>query len=204
MSIPPSKGELLSSQLDFEDIDGSSPVKKVDFTTAVQVAIPPPPALKASPVVSLPPLKMDARLKRNISTMPKKKERLTQTIAALALLALAIASALIYVYGGNARNVSALSYATLPQIIIGMDGTVARLQVSVQIDKEDGDWLKQHKKELENIFQKSISGMNPDDLRSSDGIAATQLALKQELNTAMHAEKVQAVLITELQVQAQE
>jgi flagellar basal body-associated protein FliL len=207
MSKPSSKGDLLTSKLDFENIDGASPAKKADFTTQQSAAkeVPDPPLEKKKPIAAAQSFtKTDAKLKNTKPVVAVKKDRLTQTIAGLVLLGLLIVSGLIYMYKDSSRNVSGLNYVTLPQFIVNMDGNVARLQVSVQIDMEDAEWLKQHKKELENSFQRTIAAMNPDDLRSAKGIAETQLALKQQLNEDARSEKIQAVLITELLVQGKE
>jgi flagellar basal body-associated protein FliL len=208
MSKPSSKGDLLTSKLDFENIDGASPEKKADFTTQQSAAnVAPEPQLENKKKLIAAPhsfTKTDAKLKNAKPVVAVKKDRLTQTIAGLVLLGLLIVSGLIYMYKDSSRNVSGLNYVTLPQIIVNMDGNVARLQVSVQIDMEDADWLKQHKKELENSFQRTIAAMSPDDLRSTKGIAETQLALKQQLNEDARSEKIQAVLITELLVQGKE
>jgi flagellar basal body-associated protein FliL len=208
MSKPPSKPDLLTSKLDFENIDGTVQAKKADFTTP-QAALKPVPESQGENKkrqTAVPPSakKMDAKLKSNKPAVPEKKDRLTQTIAGLVLLGLLIVTALIYMYKDSSRNVSGLNYVELPQIIVNMDGNVARLKVSVQIDMEDADWLKQNKKALENSFQKTIAAMNPDDLRSAAGISETQLALKQQLNGDVRSEKIQAVLITELLVQGKE
>jgi flagellar basal body-associated protein FliL len=207
MSKTSSKGDLLTSKLDFENIDGASSAKKADFTTQQSAAkeVPDPPLEKKKPIAAAQSFtKTDAKLKNTKPVVPAKKDRLTQTIAGLVLLGLLIVSGLIYMYKDSTRNVTGLNYVALPQIIINLDGNVARLQVSVQIDMGDADWLKQNKKQVENIFQRRISAMNPDDLRAAVGIADTQESLKQELNTEMRTEKIQAVLITELLVQAKD
>ncbi|MFZ6749445.1 flagellar basal body-associated FliL family protein [Undibacterium sp. Ren11W] len=207
MSKSPSKQDLLTSKLDFENIDGAEQTQKADVTAPQAVfksGTESPVENKKSPTASQPSPKMDVKLKSTKPAEPEKKDRLTQTIAGLVLLGLIAVTGLIYMYKDSSRNVSGLNYVTLPQIIVNMDGNVARLQVSVQIDMEDADWLKQHKKELENSFQRTIAAMNPDDLRSAKGIAETQLALKQQLNEDARSEKIQAVLITELLVQGKE
>jgi flagellar basal body-associated protein FliL len=110
----------------------------------------------------------------------------------------------IYLYTKDPYNASGLSYVALPQIIINMDGNVARLQVSVQIDMADADWLKQHKIEVNDIFRRTIAARDPDQLRTQEGFAEAQQALKQQLNAQMASEKIQAVLLTELLIQGKD
>lgn len=198
-----SKGELLTSTLDFERIDSVPAAGQqggsVSPETAKAVEKP------AKPEVKLPlPKKMEAPSRNRQAVLVKKKDRLTLYIAVFALVGMIVMSYAIYLYTKSPYNSSGLSYVALPQIIINMDGNVARLQVSVQIDMADADWLKQHKNEVNDIFRRTISARDPDQLRTQEGFAEAQQALKQELNAQMASEKIQAVLLTELLIQSKD
>jgi len=110
----------------------------------------------------------------------------------------------MYIYTKEPENASGLSYVALPQMIVNVDGHVARLQVSVQIDMADANWLKENKKEITAIFEIAVARMSPQELRKPEGFTSLQLALKEQLNQNMQTEKVQAVLLTELLLQDQQ
>jgi len=74
--------------------------------------------------------------------------------------------------------------------------------VTIQVDLDDQEWLEQNKKVIQQIFQIVVSRVNPLDLRTPEGFQAMQLELKDEINSQMKVDKVQAVLLTELMMQS--
>ena len=156
MSNAKSKGELLTSTLDFERIDVLPATGQQGAVVAPESAKPVEQAAK--PKVNLsPPKKMEVPLRSRQAVLTAKKDRLTLYIAGFVMAGMIVMSYAIYLYTKEPYNPSGLSYVALPQMIINMDGNVARLQVSVQIDMADADWLKQHKNEVDDIFR-SASG----------------------------------------------
>ncbi|QJQ05598.1 flagellar basal body-associated FliL family protein [Undibacterium piscinae] len=203
MSNAKSKGELLTSTLDFERIDVLPATGQQGAVVAPESAKPVEQAAK--PKVNLsPPKKMEVPLRSRQAVLTAKKDRLTLYIAGFVMAGMIVMSYAIYLYTKEPYNPSGLSYVALPQMIINMDGNVARLQVSVQIDMADADWLKQHKNEVDDIFRRTIAARDPDQLRTQEGFAEAQQALKEELNEAMASEKIQAVLLTELLIQGKD
>lgn len=203
MSNAKSKGELLTSTLDFESIDGLPATGQQGKVASPETAKPLDKPVK--PKVNLPPpKKMEVPSRNRQAVLTAKKDRLTLYIAGFVMAGMIVMSYAIYLYTKEPYNPSGLSYVALPQMIINMDGNVARLQVSVQIDMADADWLKQHKNEVDDIFRRTIAARDPDQLRTQEGFAEAQQALKEELNAEMASEKIQAVLLTELLIQGKD
>jgi flagellar basal body-associated protein FliL len=118
------------------------------------------------------------------------------------LLGLVVFAGGIYSYTQmDPKNEAALSYFALPQAVVNVDGQVARMQVTIQVDAEDQPWLEENKQVIGQIFQIVVARVNPTDLRTPQGFAAMQDELKKEINAQMKVNKVQAVLLTELMTQ---
>ncbi|HTD03052.1 flagellar basal body-associated FliL family protein [Undibacterium sp.] len=133
----------------------------------------------------------------------RRKDNFAQYAASLALLGTLLFASGIYSYVRRApANEAALSYSALPAAVINVDGQVARLQVTIQVDAEDQEWLEKNKKVIQEIFQIVVSKANPLDLRSPQGFQSMQEELKDEINSQMKVDKVQAVLLTELMMQS--
>lgn len=133
----------------------------------------------------------------------RRKDKFALYAASLALLGMLLFAGGIYSYvQRNSTNDAALSYSPLPAAVINVDGQVARLQVTIQVDAEDREWLETNKKVIQEIFQIVVSKVNPLDLRTPDGFLAMQEELKEEINSQMKVDKVQAVLLTELMMQS--
>lgn len=221
MSNDKAKTNLLSSRLDFEDVASASPgAAKIagadalsqmaaEYTAQGKSAEMNGQASNASSRVRRDPIrdqKSDAhhaQMRKKSVKVIKTQDKFTLYVGLIVILGMLIISFGIYSYTRAPRNTAGLSYVALPQIIITIDGQVARLQATVQIDMDDADWLNENKNEVNEIFKRAIQSMSPEELRSRDGFAAAQLALKKQLNTDMQSEKIQAVLLTELLVQDQ-
>ncbi|WP_394779860.1 flagellar basal body-associated protein FliL [Undibacterium sp.] len=133
----------------------------------------------------------------------RRKDNFAQYAAAIALIGTLLFAGGIYSYvQRDPANEAALSYSALPVAVINVDGQVARLQVTIQVDAEDQEWLEQNKKVIQEIFQIVVSKTNPLDLRTPEGFEAMQAQLKDEINSQMKVDKVQAVLLTELMMQS--
>ncbi|MES2071766.1 MAG: flagellar basal body-associated FliL family protein [Pseudomonadota bacterium] len=140
--------------------------------------------------------------KTSVSTF-RRKDKFAQYVASFALIGTLIFAVGIYSYVQMApKNEAALSYFALPQAVVNVDGQVARMQATIQVDVEDEEWLQENKKVIHEIFQIVVSRSNPLDLRTPAGFEAMQKELKDEINTQMKVDKVQAVLLTELMMQS--
>ncbi len=182
---------------------------KVDKTVA---SVPVSPALQTPPMIPLS--QKAARVGANQKKSPppdpprrktvtvRKKDNFAQYAASVILLAFIGITVAIYTYVNRApTNDIAISYAALPEAVVNIDGQVTRMQVTIQVDNEDLDWLQENKKNLNDIFQVAVSTTEPDALRTPEGFTTMQNNLKKRFNTELKTDKVQAVLLTELLLQ---
>lgn len=217
------KNRLLTSELDFEGLDDmlASPrvsdkpdllsdlvfdvpkefVRKQE-TPGPQVVKALPPVRKAIiPTKFVEPPRMSPRKK--IVVAPVKQDRFTLYAVAIVIVALLTVSFGIYFTRLGARNSAGLSYVVLPEIIVNIDGMVARVQATIQVNDADQGWLQDNKKTLGEDFAKKFATLNIEDLRNSKGIADAQSELKDLLNRDLNTDKVEAVLLTDLVIQDQ-
>jgi flagellar basal body-associated protein FliL len=223
MSDDKSKNKLLTSELDFEGLDdmlaspriSSQPEPLSDLvfeapkefvrkpeTPDHQVSKTLPPVRKAiipSKIVEPPRMSM----KKKIVVAPIKQDRFTLYAVVIVIVALLAISFGVYYSRLGERNSAGLSYIVLPQIIVNVDGLVARVQATIQVDDADKDWLQENKKRLSDSFAKKFLTLNVEELRSSQGISAAQIELKELLNRDLNTDKVEAVLLTDLVIQDQ-
>lgn len=164
---------------------------------------PPPPQPVAPPKERASPVSANNYARSSVKKSPvKKKDHFSQYAAAIILLLFIVSSVLVYLHMQRPpANTADLSYMALPQAVVNIDGQVTRVQVTIQVDTDDQDWLIENKKVLNEFFQIALAKVNADDLRTPEGFATMQQDLKKELNQAMHTDKIQAVLLTELLLQ---
>ncbi len=223
MSDDKSKNKLLTSDLDFEGLDDMLGSPRVgdqpdplsdlvfdtpkDFVRKPEVANPQiaktsPPVRKAViPAKIVAPPRMP--VKRKTYVAPIKQDRFTLYAVTVVIIALLAISSGVYFSRLGERNSAGLSYVVLPQIIVNVDGLVARVQATIQVDDADQDWLQDNKKMLSDSFAKKFLSLNLEELRSAQGIADAQIELKELLNRDLNTDKVEAVLLTELVIQEQ-
>jgi flagellar basal body-associated protein FliL len=159
--------------------------------------------ITTAPSVTNPEVVMPrSQINRNSADNYRRKDEFARYAASVALVGLLVFGLGIYSYTQMApKNEAALSYFALPQTVINVDGQVARLQATIQVDADDEDWLQDNKKVIGEIFQIEVSKVNPLDLRTPEGFESMQKQLKQQINAQMKVDKVQAVLLTELLTQ---
>ncbi|MFZ6676194.1 flagellar basal body-associated FliL family protein [Undibacterium sp. Xuan67W] len=164
---------------------------------------PPPPQPVAPPKERASPIPVNNYSRSSIKkSAVKKKDYFSQYAAAIILCIFIVSSVLVYLHMQRPpANTADLSYMALPQAVVNIDGQVTRVQVTIQVDTDDQDWLIENKKVLNEFFQIALAKVNADDLRTPEGFATMQQDLKKELNQAMHTDKIQAVLLTELLLQ---
>lgn len=229
MSDDKPKNNMLTSELDFEGLDDmlasprvnsqADPLSDLVFETPKefvrkpevpspasipthQVAKASPPVRKATaPAKTFEPPRMPP--KRKIVVAPVKQDRFTlYAIAVVIIVLLTISSGVYYSRLQDGTSV-ALKYIVLPQVIVNVDGLIARAQVTIQVDDADTDWLQANKKALSDSFANKFLTLNLEDLRTPEGMADAQIELKELLNRDLNTDKVEAVLITELVIQEQ-
>lgn len=223
MSDEKPKKKLLTSELDFEGLDDMLASPRVDsqpdpFSDLVfdvpkefvrKPETPSPPVAQASPPVRKPiippkvvePPRMPTRKK--IVAAPIKQDRFTLYAVAIVIVTLLTISFAVYFSRLAERNSVGLSYIVLPQIIVNVDGLVARVQATIQVNDADQDWLQENKKSLSDGFAAKFTTLNLEELRNPTGIADAQKELKDLLNRDLKTDKVEAVLLTELLIQEQ-
>ena len=218
----PKKG-LLTSELDFEGFDDmlasprvssqSDPFSDLVFEAPKEfvrkpealnlqtdkTSAPVRKAITPAKIVELP----RTLTKKKIHVVEVKQDRFTLYAVAIVIFGLIAISSAIYVTRLSERNSAGLSYIVLPQNVVVIDGLVARVQATIQVDDADQDWLQSNKKALSDSFLKGFSTLNLDNLRSPQGISEAQIELKVLLNTDLNTDKVEAVLVTDLVIQEQ-
>jgi flagellar basal body-associated protein FliL len=126
-------------------------------------------------------------------------------IYAAIVVLLFFAGVAIYIYLSRVadRNISNSTYSELKQNIVNDQGLVARLTVSVQVSKDDADWLAENKAALNAQFRKELTSLDLDSLRGKEGLTEFQIELARKFNVVFKTDKVQAVMVTDLLLQDQ-
>jgi flagellar basal body-associated protein FliL len=142
----------------------------------------------------------------NKTIPPKKKvasDRFAIIAASVVLLFFAGVALYIYLSRVAERNISNSTYAELQQNIVNDQGMVARLSVSVQVSKDDDEWLAENKAALNEQFRKELTSLDLETLRTKEGLQELQDELTRKLNLVFKTDKIQAVMVTELLLQDQ-
>jgi flagellar basal body-associated protein FliL len=142
----------------------------------------------------------------NKTIPPKKKvasDRFAIIAASVVLLFFAGVALYIYLSRVAERNISNSTYAELKQNIVNDQGMVARLSVSVQVSKDDDEWLADNKAALNEQFRKELTSLDLETLRTKEGLQELQDELTRKLNLVFKTDKIQAVMVTELLLQDQ-
>jgi flagellar basal body-associated protein FliL len=82
-----------------------------------------------------------------------------------------------------------------------MDGQVIRMQVNIQVKNADRDWLAKNKQALTEMFPITMTTIEPDDLKTEDGLERIREQMRVDLNQRLATDKVQSVLLNELLTQ---
>lgn len=140
-------------------------------------------------------------------TIPPKKKVASDRFAIIAasVVLLFFAGVALYIYLSRVadRNISNSTYAELKQNIVNDQGMVARLSVSVQVSKDDDEWLADNKAALNEQFRKELTSLDLETLRTKEGLQELQDELTRKLNLVFKTDKIQAVMVTELLLQDQ-
>jgi len=144
----------------------------------------------------------------SISKVNQNKKKVASdrfAIYAASVVLLFFAAVAIYIYLSRVadRNISNSTYSELKQSVVNDQGLVARLSVSVQVSKDDDDWLQDNKAALNEQFRKELTSLDLESLRSKEGMTEFQNELARKFNVVFKTDKVQAVMVTELLLQDQ-
>ena len=124
-------------------------------------------------------------------------------VVALVVIVLLVGGLALYFFTHTASEKTAVkeNYLALPQLIVDNEGQVVRLSVSVQVDEKDKDWLAQKKNAIDQIFRKTVNGLDPQNFRSGGGREAVQEEIRDQINTQLHVDKIRGILYTDLVLQ---
>ena len=144
----------------------------------------------------------------SISKINQNKKKVASdrfAIYAASVVLFFFAGVAIYIYLSRVadRNISNSTYSELKQSVVNDQGLVARLSVSVQVSKDDDDWLQDNKAALNEQFRKELTSLDLESLRSKEGMTEFQNELARKFNVVFKTDKVQAVMVTELLLQDQ-
>lgn len=223
MSNNTTKSSLLSSSLDFEGVDDFSPsfgssalpdaLSESILESKAKPAVPPVKTEQiiqkkplAAALVSKPEAAKHAPLRTRLPAKKRaqdvrKQDRFAVYAAGIVLLGLIAISFSIYEFKFANRNSAGLSYIELGQNVINVDGLVARMQATIQVDTGDAGWLQENKTQLDGSFKKAAVTLDLEALRNPENIPDAQLELQKRINHELNTDKVQAVLLTEFLIQ---
>ncbi|MFZ6817219.1 flagellar basal body-associated FliL family protein [Undibacterium sp. Ji22W] len=130
-------------------------------------------------------------------------DRFSMYAAVVVLGFFCIAAFFIYVARNSGHNEADLSYLELQKSYVNDRGLVGRLMVSIQVNEGDKDWLADHKVALNDQFQKELTVIDLETLRTKDGIIELQSELQRKFNQVLKTDKIEAVMVTEVLLQDQ-
>jgi flagellar basal body-associated protein FliL len=102
------------------------------------------------------------------------------------------------------------SSTPLPEIEFAKTGTMEvhnrgytiSANVAVQTSTDDAHWARQNMKTFTEISRRDLAALDPDQLRTTEGIRALQQSLKDEINGAFKPPRVTNVYLTDLMMSA--
>ncbi|MFZ4529259.1 MAG: flagellar basal body-associated FliL family protein [Undibacterium curvum] len=213
MARDKSRASLLSAQLDFEDIrnpgDPAPPLG--DDLSHLQFDVDNDSKPAAAKTEKAPRILRSAE---DLAREKLRKERLDWErqkangqrdnfafyAAIVALLSFLVIFGVVF-YTKFSNNENKPSYLALPQTVVNMDGQVIRMQVNIQVKNADRDWLAKNKQALTEMFPITMTTIEPDDLKTEEGLERIREQMRVDLNQRLATDKVQSVLLNELLTQ---
>jgi len=130
-----------------------------------------------------------------------KKDNYARYVAIVIVTMLAFFLAL-YAYTHAKEKIKNIeNYQVLPQVVIQSEEQVVRLQMTIQVNENDQEWLKKNKTTINEIFKNTVNEIDPLTFRSNAGRIAVQEKLRDEINRQMTVSKVVDVLYTDMVIQ---
>lgn len=136
------------------------------------------------------------------SVKQKVSDQFSMYAAIVVLLFFGIAGVFIYM-GRDSRNEANLSYLELKKTYVNDQGMVGRLMVSIQVSTGNEGWLEDHKAALDEQFQKEMTVIDLETLRTKEGMLELQDELRRKFNQVLKTDKIEAVMVTEVLLQDQ-
>lgn len=129
------------------------------------------------------------------------RDKLLITTVVTALVALALAFAAVWLYLQYAqKQQSEVRYLLLPSVAISRDGHSISASFGVRTNGANAAWAAENKNSLEQIMKRGLMEVDPQRVRAPNGIQQLQDTLREASNAALHTDKVQEVLVTDLLV----
>ena len=121
--------------------------------------------------------------------------------ATLALVVIAVLAVWFFL-SYRALPVASSSYTSFGPVVVRSSQFSVKTSYAVQTRNEDEEWAKKHQKELNFAVQAALANADPQRLRDPDSVTYLQEMLRDAANTALNTRNVEAILLTDLIVQA--
>ncbi|MDO8306042.1 flagellar basal body-associated FliL family protein [Herminiimonas sp.] len=121
--------------------------------------------------------------------------------ATLALVVIAILAVWFFL-SYRALPVASSSYTSFGPVVVRSSQFSVKTSYAVQTRNDDEEWVKSHQKELNFAVQAALANADPQRLRDPDSVTYLQEMLRDAANTALNTRNVEAILLTDLIVQA--
>lgn len=113
-----------------------------------------------------------------------------------------VVSLALYMYAHSKTKMeSHQNYQPLPSLIIDTNGQVVRLQITIQVNEKDRDWLEKNKNTINEIFIATGNDIDPASFRTNEGREAAQIRFRDDINQQMKVDKVKAILYNDMVIQ---
>ncbi|MES2106486.1 MAG: flagellar basal body-associated FliL family protein [Pseudomonadota bacterium] len=95
------------------------------------------------------------------------------------------------------------SYLELSLPTVHIQGYGVRADISIKADSEDGEWLKQNREALDSLLQKTLVSVDPEQIRTTEGLQTLQANMTKFANSSLRSDKVRGVYLTNLLLQSE-
>jgi flagellar basal body-associated protein FliL len=150
---------------------------------------------------------MAKSIPQNAKTPSKKSEQKDKfglyVILCVMLLLICYVSYYFYTHQST-RTDSTKDYLSLPEMVIAHDDQSVKLEITIQVDERDHDWLEKNQSAINEIYQVTVQKFDPNMFRSKDGCEEIQRQLRDTINKQMNVSKIKAVYFKNLLVQHKE
>lgn len=138
------------------------------------------------------------------STKPVKKDKFAVYVGFVIVALLGLFLTLYLHNRAEEKIKNTENYTALPQVTIQSDEQVVRLQMTIQVDAKDHDWLEKNKKTINEIFRNTVNDIDPQTFRTDAGRVAIQTKLTETINKQMNVNKVIDVLYSDMLIQTKD
>lgn len=90
-----------------------------------------------------------------------------------------------------------IAYVHFGPLVVEAHGHAYRASISVQANRNDSQWMTRNATIVGNIMQQTFASVAPASLQSAKGLESMQGLLKNNINAALDAPRVQEVWITD-------